>query len=249
MRRIFVVVVLLLSSLAEAQIARSDTLLLELSAWRARAGFHQLSINGNAPEDISALQSILAEGATYAERVRAQAQGDTLTTVGELLALWDELSARALDNPLATLGYADFNAFSELNTLVVDISKRCRALAESASAGSHDDLLEMGLGLQRLASEYLALTAFPSAGINTGTSEPALNFSEEAMKFDRSLENMQAHYRGDDRLSRLLAQTRTRWSFIRSAVPELDDPDSAKVPLLFHRYSSQITADLMALEN
>lgn len=249
MKRIFTVLVLLISSMAEAQIVRSDALLLELSAWRARAGFHQLSINGNAPEDISTLQSILAEGATYAERVRAKAEGETLTTAGELLALWDDLSTRAVDNPLATLGYADFNAFSELNTLVVDISKRCQALSESAAAGSHDDLLEMGVGLQRLASEYLALTAFPSAGINTGTTEPSLNFAEEAMAFERSLESVEARYKGDDRMSRMLAQTRTRWSFIRSAVPELDNPDSAKVPLLFHRYSSQITADLMALEN
>lgn len=248
MKRIFTVLVLFISSLAEAQIARSDTLLLELSAWRARAGFHQLSINGNAPEDISTLQSILAEGATYAERVRAKAEGDSLTTAGELLALWEDLSARAVDNPLATLGYADFNAFSELNTLVVDISKRCQTLS-SAAAGGHDDLLEMGVGLQRMASEYLALTAFPSAGINTGTSEQSLNFAEEAMAFERRLESVEARYKGDDRMSRMLAQTRTRWSFIRSAVPELDNPDSAKVPLLFHRYSSQITADLMALQD
>lgn len=249
MKRILTVVVLFISSLAEAQIARSDALLLELSAWRARAGFHQLSINGNAPEDISVLESILAEGETYAERVRATAEGDTLTTAGELLALWQDLSARAVDNPLATLGYADFNAFSELNTLVVEISKRCQTLAEAGSAGPRDDLLEMGVGLQRLASEYLALTAFPSAGINTGTTEPSLNFAEEAMAFEHNLEGVEARYKGDERMSRMLAQTRTRWTFIRNAVPELDNPDSAKVPLLFHRYSSQITSDLMALEN
>lgn len=249
MKRILAVLLLSITSLAEAGIARSDALLLELSAWRARAGFHQLSINGNAPEDIAALQGILSDGATFAERIRASADTDTLTTAGELHGLWQDLSERAMNNPLATLGYADFNAFSELNTLVVAISKHCQQLAQNATPGPQDELFQVGIGLQRMASEYLALTAFPSAGINTGTAETSLNFAEEAMNFERGLEAEEARYRGDEKMARMLSQTRTRWSFIRNAVPELDNPDAAKVPLLFHRYSSQITRDLMALAN
>jgi hypothetical protein len=247
MKRIFTVALLCLASLAEAQIQRSDLLLLELSAWRARAGFHQLSINGNAPDDMRALQQVLATGTTHVERIRAGAGAGELESAGALVSLWGELDRRARDNPLATLGYADFNAFSELNTLVVQVREHCQRLAANAAPGSHDALLAMGIGLQRMASEYLALTAFPSAGINTGTSETALNFSAEAMNFERALSEQEQRYRGDDRMSRTLAQTRTRWSFIRNAVPELDDPDAAKVPLLFHRYSSQITQDLFNL--
>ena len=249
MKRILAVLLICVASLAEAQIQRSDTLLLELSAWRARAGFHQLSLNGNAAEDIQALEKILSEGATYAERIRASADSDTLPVVGELVARWQELSVRALDNPLATLGYADFNAFSELNTLVVDISKQCQQLSGTAVEGPNDGLVSMGVNLQRLASEYLALTAFPSAGINTGTSETSMNFAEEAMKFEQSLDAQEARYKDDQQVKRILAQTRTRWSFIRNAVPEMDNPDSAKVPLLFHRYSSQIAGDLIGLTN
>ncbi|MEE4251070.1 MAG: hypothetical protein V2I38_10815 [Alcanivoracaceae bacterium] len=249
MKRIFTVMLLCMASLAEAQIQRSDVLLMELSAWRARAGFHQLSLNGNAAEDIQALEKILSEGATYAERIRANADSETLPIVGELVSRWQELSVRALDNPLATLGYADFNAFSELNTLVVDISNQCQKLADGAAPGPQDGLVSMGVNLQRLASEYLALTAFPSAGINTGTSEESMNFAEEAMKFEQSLEAQEARYKDDQQIQRVLAQTRTRWSFIRNAVPERDNPDSAKVPLLFHRYSNQIANDLTGLAN
>ena len=249
MKRIFTVMLLCLASFAEAQIQRSDALLLELSAWRARAGFHQLSLNGNAAEDIQALEKILSEGATYAERIRAAADSDTLPVAGELVSRWQELTVRAQDNPLATLGYADFNAFSELNTLVVEISQQCRQLAGAAASGASDELFAMGVSLQRLASEYLALTAFPSAGINTGTREPAMNFAEEAMRFEQALQAQEARYADDQRVKRMLAQTRTRWSFIRNAVPEMDNPDSAKVPLLFHRYSSQITSDLMGMAN
>ncbi|MFN3713147.1 MAG: hypothetical protein ACK4SX_05770 [Alcanivoracaceae bacterium] len=247
MKRIFAVALLCLTSLAEAQIQRSDLLLLELSAWRARAGFHQLSINGNAPDDMRALQQVLATGATHVERIRAGSGPGELEAAGALVSLWQDLDRRAQDNPLATLGYADFNAFSELNTLVVQIRDYCARLSASAAPGNHDALLEMGIGLQRMASEYLALTAFPSAGINTGTSETAINFSSEAMNFERALENQEKHYRSDDRMRRMLVQIRTRWSFIRNAVPELDDPNSAKVPLLFHRYSNQITQDLFNL--
>jgi hypothetical protein len=249
MKRIFTVMLLCVTSFAEAQILRSDTLLLELSAWRARAGFHQLSLNGNAAEDIEALKKVLSEGNTYAERIRANADSETLPAAGELVARWQELSVRALDNPLATLGYADFNAFSELNTLVVDITSQCQQLSATAADSANDGLIAMGVNLQRLASEYLALTAFPSAGINTGTGEKSMNFAEEAMKFEQSLEAQEALYKDDQRVKRMLAQTRTRWSFIRNAVPEMDNPDSAKVPLLFHRYSSQITGDLMGLTN
>jgi hypothetical protein len=136
-----------------------------------------------------------------------------------------------------------------LNTLVIAISKQCQQLSVAANEGPNDGLFAMGLKLQRLASEYLALTAFPSAGINTGTSEQSMNFAEEAMNFERALEAEEIRYAQDQRVKRMLAQTRTRWSFIRNAVPEMDNPDSAKVPLLFYRYSSQITGDVMGLAN
>ena len=246
MKGILLAVVLVLAPVAQAEVLLSEVYGVELSAWRARAGFHQLSLNGNAPQDIEALESVLSRGATLVERVRAGASAEQSAVAGELVALWQELSERALDNPLATLGYADFNAFSELNTLVLEVIRRCEALAAGATPGDHDSLLETGIVLQRLASEYLALTAFPSAGINTGTTEPALNFTAESMRFEQGLEAEQQRYRQDDRMSRLLSQTQTRWRFIRNAVPEMDNPDSAKVPLLFHRYSSQITEDLMA---
>lgn len=249
MKRIFTVMLLCVASLAEAQIQRSDTLLLELSAWRVRAGFHQLSLNGNAAEDIETLKKVLSEGATYAERIRSAADSETLPAAGELVSRWDELGGRALDNPLATLGYADFNAFSELNTLVVDITEQCQQLAAGAADGPNDGLFSMGIHLQRLASEYLALTAFPSAGINTGTTQPSMNFAEEAMNFEQSLEAEEARYADDQQVKRVLDQTRTRWTFIRNAVPEMDNPDSAKVPLLFYRYSSQITGDVIGLAN
>lgn len=249
MKRIFLALLLALSAVAEAQVAYSDLLGLELSAWRARAGFHQLSLNGNAPQDLESLEKVLSKGATLVERIRSGADASQSARAGELVGLWEDLTRRAMDNPMATLGYADFNAFSELNTLVITIVGHCRALAEQSGRGAHDSLLETGVVLQRLASEYLALSAFPSAGINTGTTEPALNFSEESLRFEKGLVAEEARYRNDDRMRRTLGQTRTRWQFIRNAVQEMDNPDSSKVPLLFHRYSSQITSDLMALLN
>ncbi|PKM22343.1 MAG: hypothetical protein CVV10_04755 [Gammaproteobacteria bacterium HGW-Gammaproteobacteria-14] len=244
MKRMLAVALLVITSAVEAGVAKADLLLLEMNTWRARMGFHQLSINGNAPDDIRALEQILAAGESQVDVLKANATPAQQESVMELEALWAGLDERARDNPLATLGYADFNAFAELNRLVVQVVQLVEKLKEGAVDGPHDGLVGLGVGLQRMASEYLALTAFPSAGINTGTSESAINFSVEAMSFEQGLGEQERKYRNDEVMNRVLTQTRMRWSFIRNAVPEMDDPDSAKVPLLFYRYSSQIADDL-----
>jgi len=244
MKRMLAVALLVITSTVEAGVAKADLLLLEMNTWRARMGFHQLSINGNAPDDIRSLEQVLAAGDRQIKALKTSAVPAQQEVVLELEALWTELDERARDNPLATLGYADFNAFAELNRLVIQVVQLTERLKAEAVDGPHDALIGLGVGLQRMASEYLALTAFPSAGINTGTSESAINFSAEAMAFEQGLGAQERKYRNDTTMNRVLTQTRMRWSFIRNAVPEMDDPDSAKVPLLFYRYSSQIADDL-----
>ena len=35
---------------------------MQMEAWRARMGFHQLAVRGNAPEDLDALEGVIAQG-------------------------------------------------------------------------------------------------------------------------------------------------------------------------------------------
>ena len=72
-------------------------------------------------------------------------------------------------------------------------------------------------------------------------------FSREAMEFEMNLTALEKSGTGGDAAKRTLGTLKTRWAFIKGAIPQLDDPSAAKVPLLFYRYSSQTAEDLLAI--
>lgn len=211
-----------------------------------RMGFHQLAVRGNAPQDLESLEYVIASGEGLVEQLTAEAStGDEQNTVSEVTTLWDALAKRAIDNPLASLGYADFNAFSEINSLTIDLQTELERNLSAAEKGDHDELLQLGVELLRMSSEYLALSTFPSAGINTGTKEDAMPFSSDAMDFEMHMNDLEKKHADPD-VQRMLATLKMRWTFIKGAIPQLDDPNATRVPLLFYRYSSQTAEDLLS---
>jgi hypothetical protein len=210
-------------------------------------GFHQLAVRGNAPQDLDALEVVIAEGSGLVDELGQQASNAAeKDSAAEVVKLWSALSDRAVDNPLASLGYADFNAFSEINSLTVDLHNELQKNLTSAEKGGHDELLQLGVALLRMSSEYLALSTFPSAGINTGTKQDAMAFSSDAMAFEMHMAELEKKRSAEPDVKRLLATLKMRWTFIKGAIPQLDDPNAARVPLLFYRYSSQTAEDLLA---
>ena len=182
--------------------------------------------------------------------LQTEAQGsDEADTVAELDELWAMLGKRALDNPLASVGYADFNAFSDINSLTLDIVGLLQRQKNSAASGGKDLLYELGAQLLKISSEYIALATFPSAGINTGTRAEPMDFAEEAIKMEKQIAELEASGTGGDAARRMLDTLKTRWSFIKGMIPVLDDPEAGRVPLLFYRYSSQTAEDLLALRS
>ena len=225
---------------------RVDTLTaMQMEAWRARMGFHQLAVRGNAPEDLDALEGVIAQGGELISDLSSQAVTSTeKDAVTEIRALWEVIAARAVDNPLASVGYADFNAFAEINSLTLDLHRELASHLVGAEKGANDALMKLGVDLLRISSEYLALATFPSAGINAGTQETAMPFMQEAMTFEEDMDKLEKQA-ANDQVKRMLATLKMRWTFIRGAIPQLDDPNAAKVPLLFYRYSSQTADDLV----
>tara|TARA_R110002073_G_scaffold2938_5_gene19560 strand:- start:131330 stop:131995 length:666 start_codon:yes stop_codon:yes gene_type:complete len=218
-----------------------------METWRVRMGFHQLAVRGNAPQDLDALEDVIAEGSGLVDELGQQASNAAeKDSAAEVVKLWSALSDRAVDNPLASLGYADFNAFSEINSLTVDLHNELQKNLTSAEKGGHDELLQLGVALLRMSSEYLALSTFPSAGINTGTKQDAMAFSSDAMAFEMHMAELEKKRSAEPDVKRLLATLKMRWTFIKGAIPQLDDPNAARVPLLFYRYSSQTAEDLLA---
>mgnify|MGYP006959961844 CR=1 FL=1 len=72
-------------------------------------------------------------------------------------------------------------------------------------------------------------------------------FSVESFDFEQQMSELEASGAGSDAAKRMLATLKTRWSFIRGAIPQLDDPNASRVPLLFYRYSTQTAEDLLDL--
>ncbi len=229
---------LALVSSGHAAIKATDLAVVEANAWRARMGFHLLAIRGDNPEDREALRVLLAEGEKDTAALKAEAEPASEKDAAAIGDAWQALSARAVDNPLASLGYADYAAMSEMNTTTLAVVE----LADSAQAddSAYLDIVDLSVAMQRVASEYVALAAFPSAGLPTGTGLEPMDFAMEAKQIDDSLVNLQKKYQNDAVASDVLAFVSQRWTFVRSSVPKMNDTESSKVPYLFYRYATQV---------
>lgn len=224
---------------AEAAFSAAELAMMEADAWRARMGFHLLSIRGDNPEDRDALRQLLEDGERRVDELKGQADGGEASQASAFGQAWGDLSKRALDNPLASLGYADYGAMSEMNTTTLAVAK----LAEKADADGTEnylDIANLSISMQRLASEYLALAAFPSAGLPTGTGLPPLDFAIEAKGIDDQLVTLKHRYADDVQAREVLAFVEQRWVFVRNTIPRMNENDANKVPYLFYRYATQI---------
>ncbi|MCG8394134.1 MAG: hypothetical protein MI745_13735 [Pseudomonadales bacterium] len=223
----------------QAAITATELAMVEADAWRARMGFHLLSIRGDNPEDREALKQLLAEGQ---ERVMAlqdaaeSGEKERMSAIGEA---WQALSERAMDNPLASLGYADYGAMSEMNTTTLAVASQVED-AEAGTSGKYRDVAALSTAMQRVGSEYLALAAFPSAGLPTGTGLPPMDFAIEAKKIDNQLDTLKKKYRADAQASEVLNFISQRWAFVRNTIPRMNEQDANKVPYLFYRYATQV---------
>ncbi len=230
---------LLVSAGAQAAMSATELALVQADAWRVRMGFHLLSIRGDNPEDRVALKALLADGEQHLDALKAQAAPGEKDTATQLNASWEALSERALDNPLASLGYADYGAMSEINTTTLAVDTLARE-ADVAGDATYLDIAQLSVAMQRLASEYAALAAFPSAGLKTGTGLQSMDFGAEARAIDESLASLKGKYAGDQRARDVLAFIDQRWAFVRKSIPGMDDPNTQKIPYLFYRYATQM---------
>ncbi len=234
-----VAALLLVSAGTQAAMSATELALVQADAWRVRMGFHLLSIRGDNPEDRVALKALLANGEQQLDALTAQAAPGEKETAKQLDASWEALSDRALDNPLASLGYADYSAMSEINTTTLAVDALVRE-ADAAGDATYLDIARLSVAMQRLASEYAALAAFPSAGLKTGTGLQSMNFGAEARAIDESLVSLKGKYAGDAKAREVLAFIDQRWTFVRKSIPGMDDPNTQKIPYLFYRYATQM---------
>jgi hypothetical protein len=235
---VFAGALMLAVSGAQAALSATELAMLEADAWRARMGFHLLSIRGDNPEDRAALRQLLEAGEGRVAELKSQAEGDEVSQANAFGQAWNDLSRRAMDNPLASLGYADYGAMSEMNTTTLAVAELAEQ-AQSAPDAQYLDIADLSVSMQRLASEYLALAAFPSAGLPTGTGLAPLDFALEAKSIDDTLSRLKSRYASDPQANEVLAFVEQRWVFVRGTIPRMNEQDTNKVPYLFYRYATQ----------
>lgn len=245
-RHSLVAALFLVSAGTQAAMSATELAQVQADAWRVRMGFHMLSIRGDNPEDREALKALLADGRQHLDALALQATPEQKGTVAQLQASWTALSKRALDNPLASLGYADYRAMSEINTTTLAVDSLVNN-AEPTGDDRYQDISELSVAMQRLASEYAALAAFPSAGLKTGTGLPSMDFAAQALAIDEILDELQGKYAGDEKAREVLAFIDQRWAFVRKSIPGMDDPNTQKIPYLFYRYATQMAEHVSEL--
>lgn len=245
-RHSLIATLLLVSAGAQAAMSATELALVQADAWRVRMGFHLLSIRGDNPEDRAALKALLADGEQHLDALATQAAPGEKDTAAQLNTSWEALSERALDNPLASLGYADYGAMSEINTTTLAVDALVRK-ADVTGNATYLDIAQLSVAMQRLASEYAALAAFPSAGLKTGTGLQSMDFGAEARAIDESLDSLKEKYAGDAKALEVLAFIDQRWTFVRKSIPGMDDPNTQKIPYLFYRYATQMAERVSGL--
>lgn len=145
---------LALAASGHAAIKATDLAVIEANAWRARMGFHLLAIRGDNPEDRESLRILLTEGEKDTAALQAEADPTNEKNAQALNAAWQDLAVRAMDNPLASLGYADYAAMSEMNTRTLAVVALADETPDAASS-PYLDIADLSVAMQRVASEYL----------------------------------------------------------------------------------------------
>lgn len=222
-----------------------DALALERSVWLIRTGFHQLALGGNAPDDRETLEQHLTQGRQAL--VRFVTALDDVEQAKNLEQQWALYEQRAQNNPLASLGYADFEALSELNRLAWLLSRATEPFA-SSSETLDNKIMRARAMLHRVSSEYLALASFPSAGLNNSIEGAEhVVFEDEVLQLEQLLTDLQSASADSGARRRLLSQVQLRWSFVRDSLLEMEQAEVTRVPMLLYRYSLQIDRDLARL--
>ena len=94
----------------------------------------------------------------------------------------------------------------------------------------------VSVAMQRLASEHLALAAFPRQG--WAQDRQAAGFCHGVQSDDDRLKASRIGA-GDAEAAEVLVFVNQR-AFIRSTIPKMNDEASNKVPYLFYRYANQV---------
>ncbi|MCH8542872.1 MAG: hypothetical protein LAT61_04810 [Alcanivorax sp.] len=232
---------LLMPVLATAAIDQAQIERMQLELWRVRADFHMFTVmDGDRQYERQLNQSITSAESQFRSLQSAASSESDVALVDVMMTNWADFLAAARANTIAELGYTESYAAQDVNRLAAVMNNQLASYSAEGS-GNYDDLWALAAAMQRMSSEYLALSADPSGGMAVDTGEGRIEFRDTVPAFDRRLAEMRAKYRDDDTATRALDQIASKWGFIRESLVKFYENS---VPFLVHRYTQQIVASV-----
>ncbi|MCB1837651.1 MAG: hypothetical protein KDH99_08520 [Alcanivoracaceae bacterium] len=234
---------LLVSSPGMAALARLDLDALALDIWRVRAAFHAHTAMQGDPRYLEELDELVAEAddlmATLEDSVESD---DEQVFVDSARDAWETFRELAGQNTYAELGYTDHYTIVDMETAALSLSELIDT-QRTDTAGKGEDLADLAVRLQRIASEYMFTAALPDAGgaIGTGAEEGRLEFVEAVPDFDARLQAAEKAWAGNPDVSRELSSVVSKWAFIRQSLVKFYENS---VPFVVHRYAGQMVESL-----
>ena len=234
---------LLLSSPGMAALSRLDLDTLVLDVWRVRAAFHAHTAMQGDQRYLDELDELVADAEDVLATLEDSAEtGEEQAFVGSVRDAWETYRELAGQNTYSELGYTDHYTIVDMETAALSLNDLINAQRKD-TAGKGEDLADLAVRLQRIASEYMFTAASPDAGgaIGTGAEAGRLEFVEAVPDFDARLQAVQKAWAGNPDVSRELSSVASKWAFIRQSLVKFYENS---VPFVVHRYAGQMVESL-----
>ncbi|MCC1498023.1 hypothetical protein [Alcanivorax sp. 1008] len=234
---------LLVAGTASAALDRMDIDQLMQNVWKVRTAFHTYTVMQGDATYMERLEEVIADTDDVVSDLNESAQeGDDQAFMELVNESWERYRGFAEGNTFAEMGYTDHYTILDLENEALALHRLIDQRRQDVS-GKAEDLTDLAIRLQRLASEYMYTAAAPDAGAagGTGAESGRIEFVDAVPDFDARLSAIQKVWAGNPDISRELRSVASKWAFIRESLVKFYENS---VPFVVQRYSEQMVESI-----
>lgn len=234
---------LLVAGTASAALDRVAIDQLAQNVWTVRTAFHTYTVMQGDATYLERLEDVIADTGDLVDQLNESAQaGDDQAFMEMVTESWERYQGFAEGNTVADMGYTDHYTILDLENEALGLSRLLSQRRQDVS-GKAEELTDLAVRLQRLASEYMYTAATPDAGAagGTGAEDGRIEFVDAVPDFDARLKAIQQTWSGNPDISRELRSVASKWAFIRESLVKFYENS---VPFVVQRYSEQMVESI-----
>lgn len=234
---------LLVAGTASAALDRVSMDQLAQNVWKVRTAFHTYTVMQGDAAYLERLEEVIADTGDLVDSLNESAQaGDDQAFMEMVSESWERYRGFAEGNTVADMGYTDHYTIVDLENEALSLSRLINQRRQEV-AGKGEDLADLAVRLQRLASEYMFTASSPDAGgaVGTGAEEGRIEFVDAVPDFDARLSAIQKTWSGNPDITRELRSVASKWAFIRESLVKFYENS---VPFVVQRYSEQMVESI-----